>query len=273
MSVLKRNNVHVVGQGSRTLVLGHGFGCDQAMWSALVPAFEASYRMVLFDYVGCGRSDHAEFDAQRYGSLQGHMQDVLDIAQALDLRDAVFVGHSVSATIGMLAAQREPQRFSHLAMIGPSPRYINDPAGGYFGGFDLGDVEGLLELMDSNYSAWAGTLAQAVAGLHGSAALKNDLQERFCAMHPDAARLFAHVTFHADNRADLEAVRQPTLILQCRDDVIAPDAVGEYVHRHIPGSTLVRLQATGHCPHVSHPEETIAALRGWLHQHALPDAV
>lgn len=266
MSVLQRNNVHVIGSGPRTLLFAHGFGCDQHMWNALVPAFAADHRVVLFDYVGCGASDYTAFEPERYSRLEGYAQDLLEVAEALDLHDTVLVGHSVSAMIGVLAAQQAPQRFTGLVLVTPSPRYLNDPPH-YQGGFDREDIVGLLDLMDSNYAAWAGFLSQAVAGArHPEVA--QQLEHSFCAMHPDAARCFAEATFFSDNRADLAGVRQPTLILQCSDDAIAPDAVGEYVHRHVAGSCLVRLRATGHCPHVSHPAETTAAIRDWLAQAA-----
>ena len=271
MSVLVRNNVHVLGQGPRTLVFAHGFGCDQTMWEAMACAFAPRWRVVLFDYVGCGGSDFGAFTPQRYGHLDGYAQDVVDVAQALELRDAVLVGHSVSAMIGVLAARQAPQCFSHLVMVGPSPRYLNE-APDYVGGFEHADIVSLLELMDANYAAWAGFLSQAVAGNSSQPGLAGTLERSFCAMHPEAARCFAHATFFADNRADLPHVRLPTLILQCSDDAIAPTEVGDYLHRHIAGSTLVQLQATGHCPHLSDPEETIAAVRGWLHQQGLDGA-
>lgn len=268
MSVRVRNNVHVVGQGSRTLVFAHGFGCDQSMWEAVVPAFAPHYRVVLFDYVGCGGSDFSAFEPARYSHLDGYAQDLLDVAQALELRDAVLVGHSVSAMIGVLAAQRAPSGFSHLVMVGPSPRYINE-APDYVGGFEHADITSLLELMDSNYTAWAGFLSQAVLGNSARPELAGSMVRSFCAMHPEAARCFAQATFLCDCRAALPLVRHPTLILQCRDDTIAPDAVGEYLHRHIPDSTLVRMRATGHCPHVSDPQETIEVLRDWFQQQRL----
>jgi sigma-B regulation protein RsbQ len=268
MSVLVRNNVQVLGRGPRTLVFAHGFGCDQTMWAAMVEAFAPGWRVVLFDYVGCGGSDFGAFTPGRYSHLEGYAQDLVEIAQALELRDAVLVGHSVSAMIGVLAAREAPQCFSHLVMVGPSPRYLNE-APDYVGGFEHADIVSLLELMDTNYTAWAGFLSQAAVGGSSQPHLTGTLERSFCAMHPEAARCFAQATFFGDNRADLPHVRQPTLILQCRDDTIAPNEVGAYLHRHIAGSTLVRLHATGHCPHISDPEETIAAVREWLCQQGL----
>jgi sigma-B regulation protein RsbQ len=245
------------------MLFAHGFGCDQNMWRFLVPAFEDDYRIVLFDYVGSGKSDLAAYDPERYASLDGYAQDVLDVCHALDLRDVVFVGHSVSAMVGVLAANREPERFARLVLIGPSPRYVNEPPD-YVGGFDRADIEGLLEMMDRNFVGWANFLAPAIMGRPDQPALGAELTESFCSTDPVIARRFAEATFFADNRADLPHVRVPALVLQCADDIVAPTAVGEYVHRRMPGSTLRHMRATGHCPHMSAPDETIALIREYL---------
>ncbi len=260
--VLARNNVTVLGQGTQPMLFAHGFGCDQNMWRFLVPAIADDYRIVLFDYVGSGRSDLAAYDAERYGSLDGYAQDVLDVCHALDLRDVILVGHSVSAMIGVLAANREPERFSHLVLVGPSPRYLNDPP--YVGGFERSDIDGLLEMMEHNYIGWATFLAPAIIKNADRPELGEELTESFCSTDPVIARRFAEATFFADNREDLTHVRVPSLILQCSDDIIAPNAVGEYLHNELPGSTLRLMKATGHCPHMSHPEETIEAIREYL---------
>jgi sigma-B regulation protein RsbQ len=262
MDVLKRNNVRVFGDGSQPMLFAHGFGCDQKMWRFITPAFEQHYRIVLFDYVGSGGSDWSAFDFERYASLDGYARDVLDVCEALDLRDVILVGHSVSSMIGILAANREPSRFSKLILVGPSPRYINDD--GYVGGFERADIAGLFELMDRNYIGWAHFLAPVVMKNTDHPELVAELEQSFCSTEPNIARRFAETTFYADNREDLRNVTKPTLILQCTDDAIAPLQVGEYVHRALPASTLRVLQATGHCPHISHPEETIAAMRQWL---------
>ena len=261
--VLKRNNVTVSGSGSQPMVFAHGFGCDQNMWRMVAPAFEDEYRVVLFDYVGSGKSDLAAYDPERYGRLEGYVQDVLDVCHALDIRDAVLVGHSVSSIVAVLAANREPDRFSHLVLVGPSPRYIND-APDYVGGFERSDIEGLLEMMDKNYVGWANFLAPAIMKNADRPELGEELTASFCSTDPVIARRFAEATFFADNREDLPHVRVPSLILQCSDDMIAPREVGEYVHRQMPGSTLHLLEATGHCPHMSHPEETIRAIKAYL---------
>jgi len=264
--ILTRNHVTVTGCGKQPMLFAHGFGCDQNMWRFVAPAFYDDYRVVLFDYVGSGKSDLRAYDPKRYASLDGYAQDVLDICHALDLRDVIFVGHSVSSMIGVLAANREPDRFARLIMIGPSPRYINDPPD-YVGGFERGEIDGLLETMEKNYIGWANFLAPAIMKNPDRPELAAELETSFCSTDPVIARRFAEATFFADNRRDLAAVRHPSLIMQCSDDMIAPDAVGDYVHRAIGGSTLRKLSATGHCPHMSHPEETIAAIQQYLTSH------
>ena len=263
MDVLTRNNVKVGGRGTQPMLFAHGFGCDQNMWRFVAPAFAEDYRIVLFDYVGSGRSDLAAYDARRYAALDGYAEDVLEICDALDLRDVVFVGHSVSAMVGVLAAKREPARFADLIMIGPSPRYLND-APEYVGGFERSDIDGLLETMDKNYIGWANYLAPAIMANPDRPELSAELNESFCSTDPVIARRFAEATFFADNRADLADVRVPSLILQCSDDIIAPREVGEYVHRALGDSTLRQMRATGHCPHMSAPDETIALMREYL---------
>jgi sigma-B regulation protein RsbQ len=260
--ILTRNNVRVSGRGTQPMLFAHGFGCDQNMWRFVAPAFEDDYRVVLFDYVGSGKSDLAAYDAARYSTLDGYAQDVLDVVHALDLRDVVFVGHSVSSMVGVLAANREPERFDRLVLIGPSPRYVNDAP--YVGGFDRGDIEGLLEMMEHNYIGWASFLAPAIIRNADRPELGEELVESFCSTDPVIARRFAEATFLSDNRDDLPRVTVPALVLQCSDDMVAPTEVGEYVHRQTPGSTFRMLKATGHCPHMSHPEETIEAIHEYL---------
>jgi sigma-B regulation protein RsbQ len=262
-NVLVRNNVKVFGRDTQLMLFAHGFGCDQNMWRFVTPAFADDYRIVLFDYVGSGKSDLTAYDAERYASLDGYAQDVLDVCHALDLHDVVFVGHSVSSVVGILAANREPDRFAHLVLIGPSPRYLND-APDYVGGFERADIEGLLETMDKNYIGWANYLAPVIMKNPERPELGAELTESFCSTDPVIARRFAEATFFSDNRADLAHLQVPSLVLQCSDDIIAPTAVGEYVHRETPGSTYRRMQATGHCPQMSAPEETIALMQEYL---------
>ena len=263
--VLLRNNVKVSGRGTQPMLFAHGFGCDQNMWRYITPAFENDYRIVVFDYVGSGKSDLSAYDADRYSTLDGYAADVRDICAALDLRDIIYVGHSVSAMVGVLAANAEPERFESLILIGPSPRYLNEGPD-YVGGFERSDIEGLLETMDKNYIGWANYLAPAIMQNADRPELGAELSESFCSTDPVIARRFAEATFFADNRSDLAAVRIPSLILQCSEDIIAPLTVGEYLDRELPFSTLRVLKATGHCPHMSAPDETIARMKEFLAQ-------
>jgi sigma-B regulation protein RsbQ len=263
VSVLARNNVNVHGNpDGRPMMFAHGFGCDQNMWRYVWPAFEDDFRIVLFDHVGAGGSDARAFDRDRYSSLRGYADDVVEISRELDLRDVVFVGHSVSAMIGVLAATTEPDRFGALVLIGPSPRYIDD--GEYVGGFSEEDIAGLLDAMDSNFLGWSSAMAPVIMGNEDRPELGAELTNSFCRSDPEIAKSFARVTFMSDNRDDLAAVRTPALVLQCSDDPIAPEAVGRYVAGCLPGGRFVQLEATGHCPNLSAPEETIAALRAFV---------
>jgi sigma-B regulation protein RsbQ len=244
------------------MLFAHGFGCDQSMWRLVAPAFEADHQVILFDHIGAGKSDSSAYNRTKYSSLAGYADDVLAICRELNLRDVVFVGHSVSAMIGVLAAIREPSRFGSLVLVAPSPRYIHDD--GYVGGFTQRDIEGLLELLDSNFMAWASMLGPTIMGNPDRPELSAELTASFCRTDPAIARHFARVTFLSDNRADLPKVQTPTLILQCSEDAIAPEAVGEYMHKQIRGSRIVKMKATGHCPNLSAPDETIAAMRDFL---------
>ena len=262
MSVIERNNVSVSGCGTIPMIFAHGYGCDQNMWRLVAPAFADDYKLILFDHVGSGQSDLAAYDRGKYSSLQGYADDILEICAELGLEDAIFVGHSVSAMIGVLAALKEPKRFDKLVLVGPSPRYIND--GEYIGGFSRSDIDELLQFQQSNYLGWASRLAPVIMGNPDRPELGAELTNSFCRTNPEIAKQFAAVTFLSDNRADLPQLSVPSLILQCRDDAIAPIAVGEYVQAHAPRSTLTLMEATGHCPQLSAPEETIAAIRSFL---------
>ena len=263
IDVLRRNNVRVSGDPhAPPIVFAHGFGCDQSMWRFVAPAFEADHHVVLFDVVGMGGSDASAWSRARYSTLDGYATDVLEILEALDLRDVVFVGHSVSAMIGLLAAVREPERFAKLVLVGPSPRYIDDDD--YVGGFGRADIDDLLVSLESNYLGWSAAMAPVIMGNPDEPALGQELTASFCRTDPAIAAEFARVTFLSDNRAELAQVSVPTLVLQCADDVIAPDAVGEFVAGAIAGSTLVRMRATGHCPNLSAPAETVDAIRAFL---------
>ena len=255
MTSVARNNVHVIGSGNTPMILAHGYGCDQNMWRLITPAFLERYRIILFDLVGCGRSDLRAYDRTKYGTLQGHAADVLEILRECADGPAVFVGHSVSAMIGVLAEIAQPERFSALVMIGPSPCYIND--GDYVGGFTQQDIDSMLDTLDSNYLGWASAIAPTIMGAPDQPELRQELTNSFCATDPEIAKHFAHVTFRSDNRSDLPKVQARSLIIQCSDDIIAPIAVGEYMHAVMPRSTLSIVQNIGHCPHLSAPGDIV----------------
>jgi len=262
MSVLSRNNVVVKGSGDRAMVFAHGFGCDQNMWRFVAPAFESEFTTVLFDHVGAGRSDLSAYSREKYSTLDGYADDLIEIGRALRVENAVFVGHSVSAMIGALASIKEPDLFESLVMVGPSPRYIDDAQ--YVGGFTASQIEELLEFLDNNHLGWSTAMAPTIMGNPDKPELSEELTNSFCRTDPESAKHFARTIFTADNRAELASVTTRSLILQCSDDAIAPDVVGEYVHQQIPNSTLVKLRATGHCPNLSAPGETIAAIREFV---------
>jgi sigma-B regulation protein RsbQ len=262
-AILKRNNVKVSGRGRRPMLFAHGFGCDQNMWRFVAPAFEDDFRVVLVDYVGSGRSDLGAYDPEKYSTLGGYAQDVLDVCDALRLKDVIFVGHSVSSVVGLLASISEPELFRRLILVGPSPCYVNHPPD-YRGGFERADIEGLLDLMDKNYIGWANFLAPVVVKNPDRPELARELEESFCSTDPRVARRFAEATFLADNRRDLVKVNVPSLIMQCSEDAIAPAEVGDFMSRHLRRSTFRQLEATGHCPHMSHPEETVRVIKEYL---------
>lgn len=262
VSPLKRNNVKILGKGTQPIVFAHGYGCDQNMWRFVYPAFEEDYKIILFDHTGAGNSDETQYSYEKYDTLEGYTEDLLEICTELDLQEVILVGHSVSSMIAVLAAVKEPERFSNLILIGPSPRYINDE--GYTGGFSREDIDGLMEALDSNYLGWAAQMAPVIMGNGERPELGEELSNSFCRTNPEIARHFARVTFLSDNRRDLPAVKVPTLVVQCSEDIIAPQEVGAYVHQNIPNSSFVVLEATGHCPNLSAPEETIKVIKEFL---------
>lgn len=261
-SVLERNNVNVRGAGEQAIVFGHGFGCDQNMWRFVAPAFEKDFETVTFDHVGAGGSDLSAYDAAKYSSLAGYADDLVEIGRELELQDAVFVGHSVSSMIGVLAAQKAPGLFAKLILIGPSARYVNDD--GYVGGFSAAQIDELLQFLESNHMGWSAQMAPAIMGNPDRPELGEELTNSFCRTDPEIAKAFARVTFTSDNRKDLAGVTVPTLILQCKEDIIASQQVGEFVNRNIPGSRMIELDATGHCPNLSAPAGVIAAMRTFV---------
>jgi sigma-B regulation protein RsbQ len=262
MSVLVRNNVKIAGRGTRTMVFAHGFGCDQNMWRFVAPAFEETFRTVLFDNVGAGGSDLGAFSSEKYSSLQGYADDVVEIGRALDLKNGVFVGHSVSAMIGVLAAKQSPELFESLVLVGPSPRYIDED--GYTGGFSVDQIEELLDFLDSNHMGWSAAMAPTIMGNPDRPELGEELTNSFCRTDPEIARHFARTTFMSDNREDLAGLQTRALVLQCKEDVIAPISVGEYVHAMLPNSKLVILDATGHCPNLSAPDAVVSAIKDFV---------
>ena len=263
MEPTARNNVHVAGRpDGQPMLFAHGFGCDQQMWRFVAPQFEDRFRVITFDHVGAGGSDLSAYDPERYSSLSAYAHDVVEICRAMELQDVVFVGHSVSSMIGALACLEDPDRFAKLVMVSPSPRYIDDPP--YVGGFSEPDIHELLESLESNYLGWSSVMAPVIMGTPDRPELGRELTESFCRTDPAIARQFAEVTFRSDNRADLARLQVPTLVLQCSQDAIAPTAVGEYVKATVPDSELVMLDAIGHCPNLSAPEATTAAIEAFV---------
>jgi sigma-B regulation protein RsbQ len=262
MGVIERNNVHVRGSGERTMMFAHGFGCDQNMWRFVEHAFESEFRTVLFDHVGAGGSDLTAYDKTKYSTLAGYADDVVEIGREIGLTNAVYVGHSVSAMIGVLAVKKAPRMFGKLVMVGPSARYIDD--NDYVGGFSEKQIEELLQFLDANHMGWSAQMAPVIMGNPNRPELSAELTNSFCRTDPEIAKAFARVTFKSDNRADLAKVDIPPLILQCSEDIIASKDVGEFVHRSIPNSEIVLLEATGHCPNLSAPDEVISAMRTFV---------
>ncbi len=262
MNAVKRNNVHIIGEGAKTMLFAHGYGCDQNMWRYIIPAFQNDYKIVLFDHVGFGNSDTSNYSKEHYASLDAYALDILEICEELGLKDVIFVGHSVSATIGMLASIKKPEQFSKLILISPSPSYIND--GDYIGGFTKENIEDLLNSLDSNYLGWSNSIAPVIMGNPERPELSEELAGSFCKSNMQIAKDFAYLTFNNDSRKALPLVQTDTLILQCSDDAIAPVTVGEFTHKNINGSKLIVLDVSGHCPNLSAPKETIEAIKGFL---------
>ena len=244
------------------MILVHGFGCDQHMWRYVTPAFLNEFTVIRYDLTGSGRSDLSAYDRDKYATLEGHATDLLEICDALGVQEAVVVGHSVSAMIAVLAANRDPSRFSSLIMVSPSPSYLND--GDYVGGFEREEIDELLEFLDLNFLGWSKKMAPPIMEHPDNLVLTEELTENFCRNDPDIAKHFGRVTFMSDHRADVMLLKHPVLVLQCQDDIIAPLSIGQWLDHNIPHSQLVVMDATGHCPHLSAPDETIAAMRIFL---------
>ncbi|MCR8658771.1 alpha/beta fold hydrolase [Paenibacillus endoradicis] len=263
VEVVVRNNVKMIGEGEQVIILAHGFGCDQSMWQYITPSLAKKYRLVLFDYVGSGQSDLSAYTSERYNSLNGYMQDLLEVMEEAQLRDVIFIGHSISSMIGMLASIERPEWFQKLIMIGPSPRYLNDE-NGYYGGFERSDIVELLEMMEMNFSGWASFMAPMAMNNLDQPQFSQQLEQSFASSNPVIARQFAEVTFFSDYRTALAKCSTPTLIMQCAEDSVVPMEVGHYLHQNIAGSTLCLMEAKGHYPHISHPIETLAAITQYI---------
>ncbi len=261
-NVLKRNNVKVVGKGVQPMLFIHGFGCDQNIWRFVTPAFEERYKIILLDLVGCGKSDDSAYDPEKYDTLQGHVNDVLEICTVLELKNIILVGHSISANISLLSCISNNEIFEKLILVCPSPKFLNED--GYTGGFDQKDIDGLIDAIESNYLGWSKAIAPVIMSNVERPELSNELEESFCSNNPEIAVHFAKVTFLCDNRSDLEKVKTKSLVLQSKTDNLAAVSVGEYVHKKIKNSTFKILETNGHCPHLSHPKETILAIDEFL---------
>lgn len=261
-NILKRNNVNVIGKGDQPMLFIHGFGCDQNMWRFVTPAFEERYKIILIDLVGCGKSDDSAYDPEKYDTLQGHVNDVLEICSVLALKNVILVGHSISANISLLSSISNNKIFEKLILVCPSPKFLNED--GYTGGFDQKDIDGLIDAIESNYLGWSKAIAPVIMSNVERPELSNELEESFCSNNPEIAIHFAKVTFLCDNRNALEKVKTKTLVLQSKTDNLAAVSVGEYVHDNIKNSVFKILETDGHCPHLSHPNETILAIKEFL---------
>ena len=262
INVVQRNNVTIKGQGEEILLFAHGFGCDQTLWQSLTMYFEKSYKMILFDYVGAGNSDITAYDSVKYNTLNGYVQDVIDIIEAYELKNITFIGHSVSSMIGMFAAIKKPQYFSKLIMIGPSPYYLND--GDYKGGFERSEIDELLVTMEMNFEGWASYMAPIAMNQSSDSPLTKRLERTLVSTNSTIARQFAEVTFFSDSRTKLAELQTPALIMQCANDSIVPVEVGYFLKDHIPNSELVILNTRGHYPHLSDPKLTAEIIINYI---------
>lgn len=262
MSSTKHHAVETIGSGDEVLVMAHGYGCDKNMWRSLTPMLENNYRIVLYDLMGCGGSAIARYDRAKYATLDGHAEDLIAILDELGITGATLIGHSVSAMTVALVANKRPDLAKRVIMVCPSPSFIND--GTYEGGFERSDIMALLETLDANYLGWSSEMAPAIMGTPDMPEMGERLTNSFCQADPEIARHFAHVTFLSDHREDLKELSQETLVLQCRDDVIVPPSVGDWMTSHMPAAELVVLDAMGHCPHISYPKETADVIVSFL---------
>ena len=262
-SPVERHAVRVMGApGGRTVVLGNGLGCDQRLWRDVAAALSGRFRVVTFDHVGHGMADASAFDPVRHGELDGYADDLLAVCDELGLDRILYVGHSVSAAVGALAAARCPGRFAALVLLAASPRYLDDD--GYVGGFTREAVDGVLEAIDADWGDWVEATAPTIAGGEDRPEAAARVVRAFMGTRPQVARRFARATFLSDIRDALPAVDAPALVLQCAEDPMVPPEVGGYLRLALPESELVVLQASGHVPHVTVPGQTSASIEAYL---------
>ncbi|WP_186576055.1 alpha/beta fold hydrolase [Aquibacillus kalidii] len=260
---ITRNNVKVRGTGKQPMIFAPGFNFDQNVWSKVSKEFEKDYQVVLFDYVGFGESDIHAYDPSKYSTITGYVEDLLDICSELNMSEAVFIGHSIGSMIGMLASIKAPNLFSKLIMIGPSPYLQNEPPH-YIGGFEKEDLTGLMDMLDKNYMSWATNVAATIVNDPTSSNIATEIEDLFSQNDPYITRKFADVVFFSDNRKYIPQVTVPSFIIQCSDDIFVPTTVAEYMHKHLSNSTITYAKAIGHCPHLSHPNETIDIINEYL---------
>lgn len=253
-SILQRNNIVTLGQGEQTLVFAHGFGSDQTAWRHQVAAFQANYKIVLFDHVGAGKSDMAAYSPRRYSSLYSYAEDLLELCAQLKLSQVILIGHSVSGMVSLLAALVDPSRFKQLIFLGASPRYVNDPATNYIGGFEQSDLDALYAAMSTNYYVWVSGFAPIAMGNPEKPELAIEFANTLAAIRPDIAQAVARVIFQSDHRSELSKLKVPAVILQSNNDIAVPLVVGEYLAKNLPQSKLININARGHFPHISAPE-------------------
>lgn len=263
--IVERNQVVVSGcPDGQPMVFVHGFGCDQSMWRQVAPAFEEKFRVITYDLTGMGKSDLSAYDMRRYADLEAHAGDLLSIMQELDLENAVLVGHSIGATIALLAANQAPERVARLVLVSPTPSFLDDPANGYRGGFSSADLGELIAFLDENHLGWSAQMAPTVAGQPAGEPAAEELTQGFCRTNPAIAQHFGRVTFFTDRRSAFERAARPALILHCRNDALVPMQVADWMSERVPDATLKVLDATGHAPHMTVPSDVVAAMREYL---------
>jgi sigma-B regulation protein RsbQ len=261
---LHKNHVRLVGNqdASTTLVFVHGFGTEQSVWQPVADHFAADCRIVLLDNVGAGRSDPEAFVQHRYLSLQRYAEDLLDICAALKLQDAILVGHSVGAMIGVLAALKQPDYFSRMVLIGASPRYLDDD--GYPGGLTKHDLAGIYSTVANQFSEWVDAFAPLAMANPDRPQLARHFADTIRAIPRANVLTVLCSILQSDHRTDISLLDKPTLLLQTQRDFFVPQAVADYLHQHIPGSRLSMIDTEGHFPHISAPDQVAAEIRRFI---------